>query len=460
MVGKERLGMKFRPFSKIALLVLLSLIAGCTGSGDWQRLFSADPKAGVWAGAPSSPLPNDFPAELRYPNATLVGSTPGSGTQLAVSNPSVSNLNGLEGRGWEQTRWQTTDTPVAVKNFYLNLFQRSPWQLVNQTSGDGRDNLTARKNNLQVVVSLPTPSQISVPTGNTPTEFNLQYSSANPSVSAAPSPTSDLIGPVLPGNASPSPQTSPTFTDLNQAPLALQVNLQDMAKLGILTPADASRNPNLFYPNQAINRRTFARWLVLTNNRIYSDRPARQIRLASPSDSPLFRDVPSSDPDFPYIQGLAAAGYLPSSLTDSTSLQFRPNDPLSREALLQWKVPVDIRQNLPTATMDGVKQAWGFKDANRIAPEALQAVLADYQNGDLSNIRRLFGSTLLLQPKKPVTRAEAGVALWYVGVQGDGFSAQDALKSEQVQASSNPTPNDSALSNSAPNPTPGLGRSN
>jgi hypothetical protein len=65
-------------------------------------------------------------------------------------------------------------------------------------------------------------------------------------------------------------------------------------------------------------------------------------------------------------------------------------------------------------------------------------VLADHQNGDLSNIRRLFGATLLLQPKKPISRAEAAVALWYVGVQGDGFSAADVYKNEQQTLGQNP----------------------
>jgi hypothetical protein len=58
-------------------------------------------------------------------------------------------------------------------------------------------------------------------------------------------------------------------------------------------------------------------------------------------------------------------------------------------------------------------------------------VLADYQNGDLSNIRRAFGYTTLLQPQKVVTRAEAAATLWFFGSQGDGLSAQDALQAKQ-----------------------------
>jgi hypothetical protein len=80
--------------------------------------------------------------------------------------------------------------------------------------------------------------------------------------------------------------------------------------------------------------------------------------------------------------------------------------------------------------VDAVQQTWGFRDAARIDPKALQAVLADHQNGDQANIRRAFGYTALFQPKKPVSRAEAAASLWYFGFQGDGQSAQDALKSQ------------------------------
>jgi hypothetical protein len=55
-------------------------------------------------------------------------------------------------------------------------------------------------------------------------------------------------------------------------------------------------------------------------------------------------------------------------------------------------------------------------------------VLADFQNGEQANIRRIFGYTTLFQPKKPVTRAEAVTAIWYFGSQGEGLSAKEALQ--------------------------------
>ncbi len=225
------------------------------------------------------------------------------------------------------------------------------------------------------------------------------------------------------------------FSDLNKTPKELQQYVADLAKLGVLTPASdnnktsQSKDSTLFEPNKVITRREYARWLVSANNRLYAGQPAKQIRLGTDTAQPAFQDVPRNDPDFPAIQGLAEAGLISSPLSgDSTTVTFRPDAPLTRENLVLWKVPADTRQALPTASLDAVKQTWGFQDAARIDPKALRAVLADFQNGDLSNIRRAFGYTTLFQPKKTVTRAEAAAALWYFGFQGEGQSAQDALK--------------------------------
>lgn len=235
-------------------------------------------------------------------------------------------------------------------------------------------------------------------------------------------------------NSSPSPASDATaFSDIEKAPKELRRYVEDLAKLGVLSIASSNAksasDSTRFEPNKVITRREYARWLVSVNNRLVSSRPAQQIRLGSDSSQPAFQDVPRSDRDFAAIQGLAEAGLIPSPLSgDSTTVTFRPNDPLTRENLVLWKVPIDSRQPLPTANIDAVKQTWGFQDAARIDARALRAVLADFQNGDLANIRRAFGYTTLFQPKKAVTRAEAAAALWYIGYQGEGQSAQDALK--------------------------------
>jgi hypothetical protein len=72
--------------------------------------------------------------------------------------------------------------------------------------------------------------------------------------------------------------------------------------------------------------------------------------------------------------------------------------------------------------------------------------LADFQNSEQANIRRVFGYTTLFQPKKPVTRAEAAAALWYFGSQGEGLSAKEAQKLKVQKSQPEPTPS------SAPSP--------
>jgi hypothetical protein len=246
------------------------------------------------------------------------------------------------------------------------------------------------------------------------------------------------------GASGTSPQE---FSDLNKVPQELRTYIQDLAALGVLsvesnaTKSNSNNTTNQFEPNRTITHREYARWLVAANNAMHPNNPSKQIRLAAESAQPAFSDVPKTDPDFPAIQGLAEAGLIPSPLSgDSTQVLFRPDAPLTREQLILWKVPLDTRQGLPAANLDAVKQTWGFQDAGKIDPKALRAVLADFQNGEQSNIRRVFGYTTLFQPKKPVTRAEAAAALWYFGTQGEGMSATEALKLQRSpqQATSQP----------------------
>ncbi|MEB3273594.1 MAG: hypothetical protein VKJ85_07410 [Prochlorothrix sp.] len=232
-----------------------------------------------------------------------------------------------------------------------------------------------------------------------------------------------------------SPDRDRQRVDLDTAPTPLQPMIADVVALGtlVLLPDDSPpANPPALSLANPVTRRQFVRWLVTTNNTLYKNRPAQQIRLATPSDAATFQDILTTDPDFAVIQGLANAGVIPSPLGgDVTELQFQPDAPLTRETLLRWKVPLDLRQGLPTATIDRIQQTWGFQDAARISAPALGVVLADFQNGDLSNIRRILGYTTLLQPQKPVTRAEAIAALWYFGFQGQGISAAEGLRIQQ-----------------------------
>ncbi|MBE9107074.1 S-layer homology domain-containing protein [Nostoc cf. edaphicum LEGE 07299] len=397
-------------------------------------------------------LPADFPKDIPlYSNVKLQEVTPASGSENKIS-----------------TRWLSSDPSNFIASFYRSQFQTNNWQILQQpTDDDTGGAFEARRNDLLLKVSIQ-PKSVTSATPNQPqtaTELLIDYvpnstataqptSTTNPNetANAVPQPgNSQFIGPIPPTNLAAQPpstannQTIPTdtsksqvFNDLNKAPQEWRQHIQDLAALGVLsieaktTKSNSTTTTNQFEPSKIVTHREYARWLIAANNAVYANNPAKQIRLASESTQPAFSDVSAKDPDFPAIQGLAEAGLIPSPLSgDSTVVLFRPDAPLTREQLLLWKLPLDSRQALPSANLDAVKQTWGFQDAAKIDPKALRAVLADYQNGEQSNIRRVFGYTTLFQPKKPVTRAEAATALWYFGSQGEGVSATEALKLKQ-----------------------------
>ncbi|MEO0014284.1 MAG: hypothetical protein RLZZ535_2673 [Cyanobacteriota bacterium] len=222
------------------------------------------------------------------------------------------------------------------------------------------------------------------------------------------------------------------FEDLNEVPPQLQQPIESVAALGILTPYTRQANVDVtkFAPNQVITRGEYARWLIAANNRYYADNPGKKIYLATKTSQPAFNDINPKHPDFAAIQSLAEAGLIPSRLTeDSTNLLFRPDAPLTRADLVTWKVPLDTRKSLPKASIQAIEESWGFQDTADIDSSAIRALYDDFQNGDRSNVRRIFGYTTLFQPKKPVTRAEAAASLWYFGFQGDGITAKEVLAS-------------------------------
>ncbi|MEO0374082.1 MAG: S-layer homology domain-containing protein [Cyanobacteria bacterium P01_A01_bin.17] len=422
-------------------LALLLSLTGCSGKAI-EQAFSADPNTSQW-GSAAAKLPSEFPRELRYPEAQL----------QAVSTEQNQASQGTLQAPLQKTRWGTPDSSAEIQQFYRRLFRGEDWQLVDQKSTRSQTTLTARKQTLQVGVTVETSqaqsegaSPIVVTPGEPLTVFQVdyrkgptQFKTADQTL-ATSSPSPEPETEVGPQDNRPALAATSSFVDIEQVPAELRPYVSDLARLEVLTPNatpnDDAGNPSaIFDPNQGITRGTFARWLVESNNRLYRDRPTRQIRLATTAATPAFNDVTASEPLFPYIQGLAEAGYIPSQLTgDSKEAAFKPQQPLTRETLLTWKVPVDLRQILPTTTAAKVQQIWGFKDSSRIAPEALAAVLADHKNGDLANIRRLLGSALLFQPQKAVTRAEAAAALWFIGKEGEGFSAKDVVRAERQTA--------------------------
>ncbi len=241
----------------------------------------------------------------------------------------------------------------------------------------------------------------------------------------------NFIGPPAPSAAErPTPRNAP---DLASLPPDLRPYVRDLLRLEPdlftrPTMADSTTPPPADWLNQPISRRHYARWLFTVNNRLHSTVAAKRLRPGNRNATPAFQDVPPSDPDFGAIQGLAEAGIIPSVLSgNTTAVTFRPDDPLTRETLILWKIPLDTRTALPATTATTVTETWGFQDVNAIDPLALRAIAADFQLGDFANIRRAFGFTTLLQPRKAVTYAEAAAALWRFGSATEGITAADSL---------------------------------
>ncbi|HEY9607088.1 MAG TPA: S-layer homology domain-containing protein [Allocoleopsis sp.] len=449
---------------------LLSLLTSCANdpSGkSLERSLAADPRlkdnSTLFGGSSSAnpqsqapaQLPGNFPQEIPlYPGAKLQKVEP-------LTVPATQG---------DLTSWSSSDPINLIQNFYQKAFSANNWQIVSQPSDDSGGVLVARRNDLQVTITIPSsPARANSQAGSPSaakitsdvTAFDIQYIRNSGETAAQPSPQEpspqESEAATAPSQAVSQPVEaasgqSQTFTDLDKLPQEVRQHIEDLAALGVLSvnPSNAKSNSGAtsgkFEPNKTITRREFARWLVAANNQMYANRPGQQIRLASDTSQPAFQDVPRNDPDFQSIQALAEAGLIPSPLSgDSTAVLFRPDAPLTRENLMLWKVPLDSRQALPTASLDAVKQTWGFQDAGKIDPKALRAVLADFQNGEQSNIRRVFGYTTLFQPKKPVTRAEAALALWYFGSQGEGISAKEALKlkNQPSQPAAQPSPSSS-----------------
>ncbi len=465
-----------RPAVILSLTVLLTSLTACANSPtakNFEQSLAADPRLQnnpvVLGGQPPTQtpqiqptpqptvqLPADFPKDIPlYPNAQLQEIIPLQQSQVS-------------------TRWQSAEPSNFIASFYRSQLKAQNWQVVQQPSDDTGGIFEAKRNNLLVRVSIQ-PKSVTNAAPNQPqtlTELKIDYSSngiafapSEDAIAQTPTPettntpiantsntvnnipqpgNSEFIGPVAPGtNIAATPTNPPAiatnisqqYSDINKATQEVQRYIQDLSALGVLTisPSQNKASSNAattqFEPSKTITRREYARWLVAANNAMYANNPAKQIRAAAETTQPAFSDVPKSHPDFPVIQGLAEAGLIPSPLSgDSTEVLFRPDAPLTREQLILWKLPLDTRQALPAANLEAVKQTWGFQDVGKIDPKALRAVLADFQNGEQSNIRRVFGYTTLFQPKKPVNRAEAAAALWYFGTQGDGVSAVDALK--------------------------------
>lgn len=388
-------------------IAIAIVISGCNG-GKLQNTLAPDPKlkdptADSRSASPevsTNTLPSDLPL---YPQAKL---------QSTTQNGELGTV----------TTWATPDPIDLVYAFYQKELAAKQWQISTQPS-DSTPQLVATKESSGVTIAPQVSTEKQQP-GVTTYTISLQTTTASPT--PTPTATSNPTASSSPSTASPTPGTKPVGS--NFSPTNTADYLTDLTKLGVLSSADTTTAGKIPPVNRPVTRREYARWLIAAYNKINGTKPTQQLKLATTDTKPAFQDVPTTNPDFPSIQGLAEAGIIPSSLSgDPTSVLFRPDAPVTREQLILWKVPLDTRQSLPNASLEAVKQTWGFQDAGKVDPNALRAVLADFQNGDRSNIRRMFGYTTLFQPKKTVNLGEVAIAIWYFGANSEGMSARDAI---------------------------------
>src|SRR5262249_41142818 len=120
---------------------------------------------------------------------------------------------------------------------------------------------------------------------------------------------------------------------------------------------------------------------------------------------PAFTDVPNSDPDFKYIEGMNDAGWS-IGFKDGT---FRPDAQLTREQMISIKTPLD-KPFKPTGDL-GFTMKW--TDYEKISKDFYEVMC--WESYSYGNWKRLYGTTKTCLPQKPVTRAEAAVCVWQVG---------------------------------------------
>ncbi|XP_022140921.1 uncharacterized protein LOC111011467 isoform X2 [Momordica charantia] len=196
-----------------------------------------------------------------------------------------------------------------------------------------------------------------------------------------------------------------------------QVQGQALSALQVLKVIEAEVEPS-----DLCTRREYARWLVsassaLSRNTTSKVYPAMYIENVTEL---AFDDITPEDPDFASIQGLAEAGLISSKLSrhdilssfdeDQGPFYFSPESPLSRQDLVSWKMALEKRQ-LPEADRKMLHQVSGFIDTDKIHPDACPALVADLSVGEHGIIALAFGYTRLFQPDKPVTKAQAAIAL-------------------------------------------------
>jgi hypothetical protein len=232
-----------------------------------------------------------------------------------------------------------------------------------------------------------------------------QTASASPSATTAASdmPTQAAQATVAPAATSAIAASAEKVHYTDVSGIYAEQAIDDEGSLGILDTTSGA-----FHPDAPITRAEFVRWLVKANNDYSSADPTKRISLAQ-SSPPTFVDVPRSDPDFKYIQGLADAGYV----IGKNATHFAPNQWITREEMVAIKAPVDEGQAIALSPSDVGFLV--FSDKSSINPQFVSDVHEDFSVRTTQNIGRVWGSIKIFHPRQPLTRAEAAIAIAEVG---------------------------------------------
>ncbi|MCO5547540.1 hypothetical protein L7F22_000990 [Adiantum nelumboides] len=130
-----------------------------------------------------------------------------------------------------------------------------------------------------------------------------------------------------------------------------------------------------------------------------------------------YADMLPEDGDFACIQGLAEAGLICSRLlqgvtdeADDDNFFFLPDRSYHLEDCFGKEVSLSLMDS-SLAAKKALQELSGFVDIDKIRQDACPALLADVKAGERGIIALAFGYTRRFQPEKPVTKAQAAVAI-------------------------------------------------
>ncbi len=238
---------------------------------------------------------------------------------------------------------------------------------------------------------------------------------------ASPQPSPTAAAPVSAATpaaiATPTPTLNPTaaihYSDI--AGIFAENAIKQEAQLGVFGNATSGK----FNPYGTVPRAEYVRWLVMANNIYFKTQPDKQIRLAEANADQSFVDVPKSNPDYKYIQGMVNSGFV----IGIDKKHFAPTRPLTREEMIAILMSRDANSSaLPKA---GPPSTWNYSsgggtlsvdltDRDKISKPYWGAFQLNNGWGNslaLQEIKRIYGNTKIFYPQKAVTRADTAVAL-------------------------------------------------